>query len=534
MTGDGSTPRGDGVARLTRPPCDEGDADPPGALHTALVDAPIARGAARIDGAAAPRIDAIAKVTGAARYEGDGRMPGALHAALVGAPIASGRVVRIDEAAARTMPGVIAIMTHASVPRIASGRSPMLLQDTAVCFAGQPVAVVVAETVAQARRAAAAVEVICEASPAITALHQALDRAYAPKSAGHVATDSRRGDPESARGDVAIERRYTTATNNHHPLEPPCAIARWEGDALLVHATTQAVFAHRRRLAECFGVAVERVRVVSRLLGGGFGGKGSSWFPCMVLAALASRRVGRPVALELTRAEMFALVGRRQETVQDLRLTATARGQLVAIRHDTLAQTSVFADYADPTATVSRVLHACPNVATSHRLVRVPAPQPNPMRAPGESQGSFALESALDELAHELAIDPLDLRIRNLADRDQHAGLPWSSNNLRACYRVAAEAFGWQGRPARIGGLPDGRGWGMAAACYPVYRMASDAEVAIDAAGRAVVRCGTQDLAPARRRSSRGSPPTRSACRSCASRSAIPSSPKGRTPAART
>jgi xanthine dehydrogenase YagR molybdenum-binding subunit len=447
--------------------------------------------------AAMPRIDAVAKVTGAARYEGDARVPGALHAALVGAPIASGRVVRIDDAAARALPGVVAVMTHASAPRLVHPPSLIALQDPAIHFAGQPVAVVIAETVAQARRAAAAVEVICDPAPAITAIHQALDRAYAPASAGHVATDSRRGDPEHAPRACEIARRYTTPTHLHHALEPPFVVARWDGDALIVHTTTQAVFAHRRRLADCFGVPVDGVRVVSRLLGGGFGGKGSAWFPCLVIGVLAARHVGRPVALELTRGEMFTLVGRRQETIQDLRIAATARGELTAITHDTVAPTSMFGEYADPTATVSRVLYACPNVATSHRLVRIHAPQPNPMRAPGEGPGSFALESALDELAHDLGLDPLELRLRNHAGHDAHAGLPWSSDQLGACYRVAADAFGWQARPTQIGSMHDGRhrlGWGMAGACYPVYRMASHAEVAVDAAGAVVVRCGTQDL----------------------------------------
>jgi xanthine dehydrogenase YagR molybdenum-binding subunit len=447
-----------------------------------------------------PRIDAVAKVTGAARYEGDTRMPGALHAALVGAPIASGRVVRIDDAAARDLPGVVAVVTHASAPRLARPASPIALQGAAIHFAGQPVAVVIAETVAQARRAAAAVEVICDPAPAITAIHQALDHAYAPASAGHVATDSRRGDPEHAPRALELARHYTTPTHLHHPLEPPFVVARWDGDALIVHATTQAVFSYRRGLADWFGVPVDGVRVVSRLLGGGFGGKGRAWFPCLVLGVMAARHVGRPVALELTRSEMFTLVGRRQETIQDLRIAATARGELTAITHDTVAPTSMYGEYADPTATVSRVLYACPNVATSHRLVRIHAPQPNPMRAPGEGPGSFALESALDELAHELGLDPLELRLRNHAHHDAHTGLPWSSHQLRACYRVAADAFGWQARPAQIGSLRDGRhrlGWGMAGACYPVYRMASDAEVAIapsPGAAGVVVRCGTQDL----------------------------------------
>ena len=449
------------------------------------------------NGSPTPRIDAVVKVTGAARYEGDTPMAGALHAALVAAPIASGRIVHVDAAAALQMSGVACVITHANAPRLAGPTAPIMLQDPTVYFVGQPVAVVLAETASQARLAAAAVEVSYEASPAITTMHQALDRAYAPASAGHVATDSRRGDPERAPRACEIAQRYTTPTHNHHPLEPPCVMARWQGDALLVHATTQAVFAHRRRLAAHFGVPVDGIRVVSRLLGGGFGAKGSAWYPCLVLGVLAARHAGRPVALELTRAEMFTLVGRRQETIQHLRLAATSRGELTAISHDTIAQTSTFGEYADPTATVSRVLYACPSVATTHRLVRVHAPQPNPMRAPGEGPGSFALECALDELAHELGLDPLELRLRNHADRDQHTGLPWSSNSLRACYHAAAHSFGWHARPPQIGSLRDGRsvlGWGMAAACYPVYRMASQAEVAIEPDGRVVVRCGTQDM----------------------------------------
>ena len=177
---------------------------------------------------------------------------------------------------------------------------------------------------------------------------------------------------------------------------------------------------------------------------------------------------------------MFTLVGRRQETEQQLRIGAARDGRIAALVHDTVAQTSTYGEYADPVATPTRMMYACPNVATTHRLVRVNAPQPNPARAPGEGPGSFALESALDELAYELDLDPIELRRRNFADRDQHADLPWSSNGLLECYRVGAEAFGWARRPPKPGTLSDGRhrlGWGMAAACYPAYRIASQAAV---------------------------------------------------------
>jgi xanthine dehydrogenase YagR molybdenum-binding subunit len=456
-----------------------------------------------LDDHSAPRIEAGLKVRGAAQYAAETPVEGMLHAALVVAPIASGRVVAIETAKAREMPGVIDIVTHETAQRISREGVLILLQGPVVHFAGQPVAVVVAETPGQARLAAAYVAVTYEETPAVTSLGAALGQTYAPKMAARTATDSLRGDPTAALRDaeITIERRYATATNNHHPLEPHAVIAVWgrneNGDTLIVHTCSQAVFAHRLAIANCFGLAVEQVRVISKYLGGGFGAKGGAWFSCLVLGIAISRQIGRPVRLELTRAQMFTLVGRRQETIQHLKLGATRDGGLTALVHDTVAQTSAYADYADPVATPTRMLYACANVATSHRLARVNAPMPNPARAPGEAQGSFALESTLDELAHELSIDPLELRLRNFADRDQHADLPLSSNGLRECYRVGAASFGWDRRPLEPGTLRDGRyriGWGMASACYPAYRMASEAAVRIAGDGSVQVRCGTQDM----------------------------------------
>jgi xanthine dehydrogenase YagR molybdenum-binding subunit len=445
------------------------------------------------------RFEAAAKVTGQARYEGEIRVAGMLHAALVEATIASGRVLRIDASRTLALSGVVAVLTHETALRLPPAAFLTLLQQPDVHFAGQPVAMVLAETPGQARHAAGLVTVEYEAQPAVTAIDQARDAVYAPRTAGRTPTDSRRGDPEAAlaAAEVTLDRTYTTATNNHHPLEPQVVLASWDGDGLTVHTTSQAVFAHRLALAGCFGVPVGGVRVISKYLGGGFGAKGGAWFPCLVLGIMAARQAGRPVRLEMTRAQMFTLTGRRQETRQRLQLGATRAGFLTAIRHDTVAQTSAHGEYADPVGTVSRMHYACANVATTHRLVRVNAPQPNPMRAPGEGPGSFALESALDEWAHELAIDPVELRLKNYAERDQHLDLPWSSNGQRECYRVAAESFGWARRPRAGGGWREGHhlvGWGMASACYPVYRMASQAAVRIATDGVVAVRCGTQDM----------------------------------------
>jgi xanthine dehydrogenase YagR molybdenum-binding subunit len=454
-------------------------------------------------GQPAPRLEAALKVTGAARYPGETPLHGLLHAALVTAPIAHGRVLRIDTARARRLPGVVDVFTHENADRLPRTDYQMLLQAPIVHHAGQPVAMVVGETAAIARQAAACVDVAYQELHAVTSIEHGLADVFAPKSAGRSPTDSRRGDPEGAlaEAEIVIDRHYTTPVNNHNPMELNAAIASWEeredGSHVTVHSTTQAVFGTRGIVAHCFGLPIDRVRVIARHVGGGFGGKTYCWFPCLMLCVMAARRVGRPVRLELTRPQMFTLVGRRQDSRQHVRLGATRAGRLTAIVHDSVAQTSPFGEYADVNGWTARALYACPNVATTHRLVRVNAPQPKPMRGPGLGTGSFALETALDELAEALDLDPLELRLRNYADRDQQDDLPWSSNGLRECYRVAAQAFGWGTRPRGIGTMRDGRhrlGWGMASSCFPVYRMASQASVAIGRDAKVVVRCGTQDI----------------------------------------
>ena len=261
---------------------------------------------------------------------------------------------------------------------------------------------------------------------------------------------SKRGDAQAALGTahLVVRNHYETAVNNHHPMEPHAVVCSWTGDKVTVHTCTQAVFGTRAAIAHAFNMPADNVRVVARFLGGGFGCKGQLWWPWMMLAMLASRRTERPVRLELTRAQLFTLAGRRQETLQDLALGFDRDGLLTAIDHHVTAQTSTHGEFSDSTAAVSRYLYACHNVTTSHRLVRTNEPQPIPMRAPGTAPGTFALESAMDEAAIQLGIDPVELRVRNFADRDQEADVPWTSNRLHECYRVGAERFGWSRRPA--------------------------------------------------------------------------------------
>lgn len=449
------------------------------------------------------RHEAWPKLLGTARYTADEPHAGLLHAVLVPAPVARGRVVAIDTGGASSLPGVVLVLTHENTPELRDAGVQRLLHGPQIHHLGQPVAMVVADSPAAARAAASRVRVEVHAETPIADLAQAGDALVAPATVGRHPTDTARGDADAALAgaEVRLDRRYRTSANVHLPMEPHVSTAVWERDAdgepsLHLYSSTQAVFATRRTMAHTLGLRRERVRVTCRLIGGGFGSKGPLWWPHTALVAQAARMLDRPVRLELTRAEMFALVGRRSPTSQRLRFGASNDGALQAIVHEATLETSPFGEYCDATCAASRWLYACANVRTAHRVARVNATQPNPMRAPGEGPGLFALESALDELAGVLRIDPLDLRLRNIPDRDPHLDLPWSSHSLRECLLVAAQAFGWRTRAA-AGTVRDGRwriGCGMASAAYPVHRQPSEAEVACTAPGRFRVRCGMQDM----------------------------------------
>lgn len=445
------------------------------------------------------RWEANAKVRGSALYTAEEPVPGCLHAAIVPAPVAHGQVLHIDKRAAMAMPGVVSVFGIGELPPLRDAGFTNWLQDDQVHWAGQPVALVVAEDEATARAAAARVRVQVEALPCVTHLGQAHTPPFAPREAGRVPTDTQRGDPDSAlqRAAIQLDLHYRMAANHHQTLEPHASLAVWNGDQLTLYSSTQAVFGTRRVVAHSLGLHREQVRVIARHLGGGLGSKGPLWWPLTLRVTQAAQRLGRPVLLELTRQQTFTQVGRRSPTRQHLRLGASADGRLEAMVHDTLAETSPFAEYADPVGAATRWLYACDHVRTTHRLKRVNAPQAIPMRAPGEGPGLFSLETALDELAWVCQLDPLALRQRNFAAHDHHLGLPWSSNSLRECWQQAAASFGWQRRPLPPGTLRDGDwlvGWGMASAAYPVQRLACAAEVALTHEGRVRVRCGVQDM----------------------------------------
>jgi xanthine dehydrogenase YagR molybdenum-binding subunit len=451
------------------------------------------------------RADARSKVTGTACYTVDVVLPDLAHAVVVQSTVPTGRIVRIDAAAAERAPGVLGVLSHANTPSLAevptfpqgpAGQRRPPLQDDTVNFDGEHLAVVVADTLHHAAQAAALIDVAYDREEAVTTL-EAGDE-LPPSGIFGEAPDSVRGDPEAAlaRAEVRLDATYTTPTEHHHPLEPGATVAAWDGGRLTLYDSTQWVSGVRDAVAMTLGMATDQVRVVSPFVGGAFGSKAMVW-PHVVLAALAARHVGRPVKLVLSRAQMFTSLGYRSPTVQRLSLGARQDGTLTAIVHAVTQQTSVFEEFVAGAGYISRSLYACPNVAVRHRLVRVNAPTPTVMRAPGEAVGSFALESALDELAAQSGVDPVALRLRNFAEDEPQEGLAWSSNALRECYQVGAERFGWERRTPEPRSMREGRhlvGWGMASATYGVHSEAAAARVRICADGRILVASGTQDL----------------------------------------
>jgi xanthine dehydrogenase YagR molybdenum-binding subunit len=461
------------------------------------------------------RVDGPDKVTGAARYSGEIRLPGLTHAVVVGATIPSGRVAAIDVAAARAAGGVLAVLTHLDLPRIvgephllpslvggpAPGQSFFPMQDDVVHYAGQPVAIVVADAIEGAQHAASLVGVDYERAPSITTLEEGRETAAEAEMlfGGLMPARSERGDVERglAEADVRVDGEYRMAANHHNPIEPPTTTAAWDGDQLTLYDSTMGVRASQLTVAHLLGLPLAKVRVITRFVGGGFGMKAMVW-PHVTLAAMAARQVGRPVRLAMTRPQMFTSSGHREEQEQRIAIGARRDGTVTAIRHEKLSITSPFDDWAEPATGVSSQMYATESFEGSHRLIHGNTMTPTFTRGPGESAGSFVLESAMDELADALDLDPVELRIRAHGPTDP-AGHPWSSDGLEACLRGGADRFGWGRRNRSPRAVRDGDwliGQGMAAAGYPValFMPIQHARARVYADGSAVVSTSTQEF----------------------------------------
>lgn len=464
-------------------------------------------------GAPINRTDAWAKVSGAARYSAEHPVEGLAHAVLVTSSIPSGRVLRIIDTAAREVPGVLLVMTPQNAMRLPQetrdgkiqppvGRRLTLLQEDDVYYNNQPIAVVVADTLEHARDAAARLRVEYEHKPAVLDFDEAKRSLHPPEKVLTESTDTRRGDLQAGllAGSRRVEATYHTPIENHNPLETHATIAEWsnsgDGDKLTVHDSTQYMKGVQKILSAIFGIPQENVTAICPYVGGGFGSKGSIWSH-VPLTAMAARQLGRPVKLSLDRNQMFGPVGQRPVTEQRMRMAAMDDGRMMASSHDTIAYTSMLEDWIEPCGLMTRMMYESPNQETSHRLARMNLGTPTFMRAPGEASGSFALESAMDELAYALNMDPLDLRLKNYTERDPGKELPWSSKSLRQCYEIGAERFGWKDRDPQPRSMRRGDklvGWGMATATYPTNRSAGQCSATILPDGTALFRSGTQDL----------------------------------------
>jgi xanthine dehydrogenase YagR molybdenum-binding subunit len=453
-----------------------------------------------------PRVDGPAKVTGAARYAAEFDQPGQAYAVLVASTVGLGRVTAIDDREAMRLPGTLAVISHLNAPRLAwrehkgfidpaDGERLHVLQDDQVRFFGQPVAVVVAETLDQAEHAALALRVGYETRTPATAIEAG---ATIVPGDGHA--DSARGDADAAllEAPVRIDATYGIARENHNPMEPHATVAAWDGERLTLWSKSQFVVNEQAEIAAVFGLPAEQVQVVCPFIGGAFGTSLRTW-PHVTVAALAARHVGRPVKLVLTRRQMFYTTGHRPRTVQRMALGADGRGRLSAVIHEGTGETSRYERFVEALTTVGSYMYSCPNVRTRYRLAPLDSSTPTYMRGPGEASGIFALECALDELAVELGIDPVELRRRNEPEIDEGENRPFSSRSLTLCYERAAERFGWAARDPSPGSMRDGRlliGWGMASATYPVFRAPASARARLLADGTAEIEAAASDMGP--------------------------------------
>ncbi|GIH26905.1 carbon-monoxide dehydrogenase large subunit [Acrocarpospora phusangensis] len=458
------------------------------------------------------RVDGTLKATGAARYAAEFPYPDLAYAALVHATVARGRITRIDAGLARKTPGVVAVITHLNAPAMkpppkptpmdlstmATSSSVSLLNTDEVHWNGQPVAVVVAETLDAAREAAHLVEVEYTELPATVDFAAEEANARPQKNTLLSSANTQKGDAEAAlaAAPFSVDLRYTTPGVNHNAIEPHSTTAYWDGDQLVLHDATQNTTWARDQLAIRFDVPKKNVRVISPFVGGAFGGKSLVW-PGTVLTALAAKVTGRPVRLMLTRESVYRTVGGRTPSIQRVAIGAEAGGSMTALIHSSVSRVGKVGGWTEQITTVSRHMYDAAALQVRQSLVRLDALPNTIMRAPGESIGSFALESSVDELAYQLGLDPIELRARNEPARNPVDGKAFSHRLLLDCFEQGAKEFGWAERAPQPRATRDGRwlvGMGVAAAYHPAWQFQANLTLRLSADGTVLVRCGFHEM----------------------------------------
>jgi xanthine dehydrogenase YagR molybdenum-binding subunit len=459
-----------------------------------------------------PRVDGPTKVSGRAQYTSDFHFPGMLYAVPVEATIANGRIHKLDTTAAEKMPGVRAIFHRENIGKIfrsvpelgfegiCEERRPPF-EDDVVRYYGQYIALAVADTFETAKAAADAVRVMYDKEKPNVETH--LEAENDPDSV--VTTfgmrhrlDSQRGDADAAfaSAPVKLDQTYVTPAETQNPLELHATTAIWEGSRLTLYESSQGVVNVRSVLAQMFGLPKENVRVISKFIGSGFGSKLWPWTQCP-LAAAAARQLGKPVKLVLSRKMMFQSVGHRPRTQQRVRLGATPEGKLVSLQHDYIYHLSMLDAHHEDCGEATPFQYSVPNLRVTFGRARRNVGAPADMRGPGAVPGVYAIESAMNELADELKIDPIKLRIMNEPKIDEGLGLPFSSRHLVECFELGGEKFGWSKRTPEVGSMKrDGLilGWGMAGCTWIAARLAAAASVQLRDDGTARVACAAQDI----------------------------------------
>lgn len=453
------------------------------------------------------RVDGRLKVTGKAKYSAEYEVPGLAYGVLVGATITKGTLKSVETKKAIDAPGVLAVITHFNTPA-PPGYSPeagkpepdkgtyKLFYSDKIIFNNQPVALVIADTFERATFAASLIKADYVEDKHITSLKDNMDKAVTPHDEGEYS----RGTPGAWQSaPVKLEQEYVNPSEIHNPMELHAIIAKWEGeDKLTVWDKTQGIGDTQHGIADIFKLKPENVTVHSEFVGGAFGSALQVW-QHEVAAIMGAKVVKRPVKLVLMRQDMFTSVGYRPHTWQKIGIGATSEGKLVGITHSAVAQTSTYEDFNEAPIGVSRYLYSCPNVDTHYKILSLDVGSPTWMRGPGEATGTFALESALDELSYLLNMDPLELRRINHAETDPQSGKPYSSKNLLEAYKIGAESIGWNNRNPKPGDtLKDGwlEGYGMGGGVFGAWRAPATVRAVMYANGTLLLQTAVSDIGP--------------------------------------
>ncbi|QNF31388.1 xanthine dehydrogenase family protein molybdopterin-binding subunit (plasmid) [Adhaeribacter swui] len=457
------------------------------------------------------RVDGRAKVTGTATYAAEHQVSNLVYGFLVGSTIAKGRIKSMDTKSAERADGVLAVITHLNAPKIPgyqTGKDPSkpptagqplrIFYDNQIYYYDQPIALVIADTYERVLDAAKLVKAQYDKEAHQTDLEANLSKAKAPS--GPRKEDYKRGELDAyKKAPVKIKQEYYHPVEVHNPMELGSIIAQWEGsEKVTVYTKTQGVESTRNSIKDAFKLKPENITVQAEHIGGAFGMGLRTW-PYEIAAIMGAQKIGKPLKLVLHREQMFTNVGYRPETIQKISMGATADGKLIGITHEATANTSAYEEFTEATVNITQFMYACPNVATRYRIVPLNVCTPIWMRGPGEATGAFALESAMDELAHVLKIDPIEFRLRNHADVDPEHNRPWSSKHLKECYQMGAEKIGWKDRKLEPRTLKEGDwliGYGMGTGSFGAMRWVATIKANLQSDGRLLLQCSVNDMGP--------------------------------------